>query len=264
MAMTATFTNFGGRILKENRGGTKRGYVPDPLGSTAALVDSSGAITDTWEYWPYGEVESHTGSSTTPFTFVGTLGYYRDTVSKLTYIRARFYASSIGQWASHDFEYRPGRPYQYTRRPAQIADASGLFDEKWCLAFCAPICAAEPPLCVECLSICSDASTIDEIRKKLAEIRKRRNHCEKPVSDTDCFLCPGKGGVGASKCEGCCDTLYGSDDQAQELERCQCWCDKYFSNPENNDCKPYPLPKIKKCGWESIWDLVHGSGGSTQ
>ncbi len=127
MATIAVYTNFGGHIVKENRSGTKRGYVSDPLGSTVALVDSTGASTDTWEYWPYGEVESHTGSSTTPFTFVGTLGYFRDLVSKLTYVRARFYQALLGQWMTMDPFWRLGTAYQYAgSRPVQYTDRLGL------------------------------------------------------------------------------------------------------------------------------------------
>lgn len=127
MATIAVYTNFGGRTLKENRGGTKRGYVPDPLGSTKALVDSSGAVTDTWEYWPYGEVESHTGPSATPFTFVGTLGYFKDAVSKLTYVRARFYQAFTGQWMTKDPIWPSEQAYRYAASiPILLVDPTGL------------------------------------------------------------------------------------------------------------------------------------------
>jgi hypothetical protein len=40
MAMSATYLTMNGMIVHENRGGAKRDYVPDTLGSTSALVDN--------------------------------------------------------------------------------------------------------------------------------------------------------------------------------------------------------------------------------
>jgi hypothetical protein len=56
-------------------------YVPDPLGSTVALLDNTQTQTDTFTYWPYGEERVRTGTTPTPFRFVGTAGYYRDSTS---------------------------------------------------------------------------------------------------------------------------------------------------------------------------------------
>ena len=38
MAMSATYTSFGGRLVKESRVGTIRRYVSDTLGSTGKLT----------------------------------------------------------------------------------------------------------------------------------------------------------------------------------------------------------------------------------
>ena len=45
-------------VISENRAGVKRTYVPDSLGSTLALLDNIQTKTDTWSFWPYGEVRS--------------------------------------------------------------------------------------------------------------------------------------------------------------------------------------------------------------
>ncbi len=42
MAMSVTYTNFGGHVVYENRSGTERNYERDPLGYTTALMDMSG------------------------------------------------------------------------------------------------------------------------------------------------------------------------------------------------------------------------------
>ncbi len=131
MAASVVYSTWGGQIVHENRGGVERGYVPDTLGSTIALVDSTGTITDTWKYWPYGEVSSRTGTNATPFTYIGTLGYFKDLVSKLTYIRARFYQSLIGQWMTTDpigpLMMMSGNYYAYSiGAPTSQVDSDGL------------------------------------------------------------------------------------------------------------------------------------------
>lgn len=111
--MTVTYTVFGGEVVSENRGGVKRDYIPDTNGNTIALIDENQNVTDTWEYWPFGEVKARTGSNPTPFTFAGTLGYFKDAVSKLTYVRARYYAATAGRWTTVD-PYWPRQPaYAY-------------------------------------------------------------------------------------------------------------------------------------------------------
>ena len=121
------YSHFNGRLVHEDRGGVERGYVPDPLGSTVALVDEDGGITDEWTYWPYGEVSSHKGSSTTPFTFVGMLGYFKDLVSSLTYVRARFYQAFTAQWMTVDPMQSVIHTYSYASlSPLTQTDPSGL------------------------------------------------------------------------------------------------------------------------------------------
>ncbi len=102
MAMSVTYTTFNGQIAYENRNGTQSFYAPDTLGSTAMLLDTTGTVTDTFTYWPYGEIQEHVGSSVTPFTFVGTLGYYLDIAGSLTYIRARHYLQALCRWLTVD------------------------------------------------------------------------------------------------------------------------------------------------------------------
>ncbi len=72
MPMKVRYTSVNGEVIAENRGGVRKLYLPDPLGSTLALVDNTQTKTDTFTYWPYGEEASRTGSTPTPFRFVGT------------------------------------------------------------------------------------------------------------------------------------------------------------------------------------------------
>lgn len=99
--MKARYTVLDGEVLAEKRGGARRELVPDPLGSTVALLDSSQAITDTLAYWPYGEERSRTGATATPIRFVGTLGYYRDSTAR-SYVRARYLDRTRARWLTQD------------------------------------------------------------------------------------------------------------------------------------------------------------------
>ena len=135
MAMSVTYANFCGQIVQENRGGTQSFYVGDTLGSTAALVGTNGTVTDTWSYWPYGEVQSRTGSTGTPFTFVGILGYFQDLLDNLAYIRARFLRLALGRWQTVDPLLTLDSPYSYAAAsPAKLVDPSGLVPSggSWC------------------------------------------------------------------------------------------------------------------------------------
>jgi RHS repeat-associated protein len=137
-----TYTTLDGMILSEVRGGVERDYMPDTLGSTIALLDSSQNKTDTWTYWPYGEVRTRTGSNPTPFTFVGTLGYFADSLKRL-YVRARYLRTDLARWQTVDPLWPDESAYGYVGGlPTRNVDPSGLF---------VIITACPPPIHRECL-----------------------------------------------------------------------------------------------------------------
>ncbi len=126
MAMSVVYTTFDGELVHENRGGVSSFYAPDTMGSTVALLNSVGVVTDTYGYWPYGEIQSHVGSSQTPFTFLGTLGYYLDVVGSFLYVRARYLRQALARWQTVDRLWPRERPYGYVNSsPAQRTDPSG-------------------------------------------------------------------------------------------------------------------------------------------
>ncbi|MFN8139550.1 MAG: RHS repeat-associated core domain-containing protein [Fimbriimonadales bacterium] len=125
---TVRYTVANGEIIAEKRGGVRRSYVPDPLGSTIALLDNTQTKTDTFSYWPYGEVQSRTGTTATPFQFVGTLGYYRDATDRM-YVRARYLRPNMGRWQTVDplWPRLELRPYAYAENaPPTLRDKTGL------------------------------------------------------------------------------------------------------------------------------------------
>lgn len=98
---TVRYTVVDGEIIAEKRASVRRQYVPDTIGSTVALLDSSQTSTDTFSYWPYGEEQSRTGTTDTPFRFVGTSGYYKDNLTR-TYVRARHLNTGLGRWMTEE------------------------------------------------------------------------------------------------------------------------------------------------------------------
>jgi len=127
MAMSVVYTTINGQIVHENRGGVEAFYAPDTLGSTVALLSTTGSVTDTYTYQPYGEIVSHVGSSVTPFTFVGTLGYYLDVSGSLIYVRARYLRQALTRWQTVDPFWPDEQAYGYcSDAPAKHTDPSGL------------------------------------------------------------------------------------------------------------------------------------------
>jgi RHS repeat-associated protein len=126
---TVRYTTLNGEIVAEKRAGVRRLYQPDPLGSTVGLLDSTQTQTDTLSYWPYGEERSRTGTTATPFRFVGTRGYHRDSPTR-GYVRARCFDTATGRWLSPDplgMTGGDGNRYRYARaNPTTPTDPTGL------------------------------------------------------------------------------------------------------------------------------------------
>ena len=125
---TVRYTVAQGEVIAEKRGGVRSLYTPDPLGSTIALIDNTQTITDTWVYWPYGEVKTRTGTTATPFQYVGTQGYYHDSDGR-AYVRARYLDKAKARWLTEDSLglVPDANSYRYVNNsPVVYADASGL------------------------------------------------------------------------------------------------------------------------------------------
>ena len=72
-------------------------FLRDGLGSTLALTDSTGAISQTYTYDPYGATTT-SGESTNSFQYIG-----RETdATGLYYLRARYYDPAIDRFISED------------------------------------------------------------------------------------------------------------------------------------------------------------------
>ncbi|MBS1710048.1 MAG: hypothetical protein JSS65_15155 [Armatimonadetes bacterium] len=125
MAAKVTYTQVNGLVIAENRGGVNSFFMPDTTGSLAQTRDNAGNLTYSAEYWPFGETQSETGANASRWSFVGLLGYAKDTASML-YIRARFYRPSLGRWQTVDPKWPRYRAYRYSRNdPVGFIDTTG-------------------------------------------------------------------------------------------------------------------------------------------
>ncbi|MHB8986411.1 MAG: RHS repeat-associated core domain-containing protein, partial [Eubacteriales bacterium] len=97
-----TFYVYGlGLIGQESPGGAYRTYHFDSRGSTIALTDEIGEVTDRFLYAPYGEQIYRSGNTATPFLFSGRYGVMTD-ASDLYYMRVRYYNPVAKRFLSPD------------------------------------------------------------------------------------------------------------------------------------------------------------------
>ena len=109
----------------------------DRVGSTLALTDNSGAVTDAYAYEPYGRLIARTGTSDQPFQFVGRSGVRVEPAAGLFHMRARYYDPQTARWLSPEPLWpdllNPVRlnPYQYAmRNPLDYVDPQGTDEEQ--------------------------------------------------------------------------------------------------------------------------------------
>ncbi len=69
---------------------------------------------------------SRTGSSVTPLTFFGVLGYFQDVLSKLFYVRARLFRADLASWLKVDQLWPAELAFGYCNNsPVLLSDGSG-------------------------------------------------------------------------------------------------------------------------------------------
>jgi len=125
MAMKSSVMTMNGRIVSETRNGVRHFHAHDQLGNTIALYDDSGTMTDSYTYWPYGEVRARTGTTVNPFQFCGAWGYYKDSTGR-TYVRARTLRTDLTRWSRIDKYWPKEHAYQYANAdPISFADYMG-------------------------------------------------------------------------------------------------------------------------------------------
>jgi RHS repeat-associated protein len=110
-------------VLEMARGGKRYSYLTDGLGSTLALADESGHVSQRYSYDAFGD-PTPSGSLPNPFLYTGQMW---EPEAGLYYDRARWYEPESGQFISRN--PRPAvNPYSYVSNdPANVADPTGEF-----------------------------------------------------------------------------------------------------------------------------------------
>ena len=113
-----------GNLISQRRSGVSQFYHFDARGDTRNLTDASENVTDSKTYDAWGNVVASTGSTSTPFQFVGRKGYQADLATQCAFVRARQYHPLRGRWASLDpLGYIDGtNPYTYVGNRVIMAD----------------------------------------------------------------------------------------------------------------------------------------------
>ncbi|MBK6012831.1 SpvB/TcaC N-terminal domain-containing protein [Streptomyces sp. MBT53] len=113
----------------DDRGPATAYHLPDHLGSSTAVVDATGALTNREEYTPYGET-SFGSYARKRYRFTGR---ERDEESGLGHHHARFYASWLARWTSCDplTSGHGASSYCYvSNKPTGLVDPDGADDRK--------------------------------------------------------------------------------------------------------------------------------------
>jgi RHS repeat-associated protein len=120
-------------LIAAIQGSSASFYLSDGLGSTVALTNAAGVVTDRYRYDAFGALRSQQGSSTQPFRFAGQ---QQDTNvgGQPYYLRARYYSPTVGRFltpdpalGSHAERPQSWNAYAYVQNnPVNLVDPSGL------------------------------------------------------------------------------------------------------------------------------------------
>ena len=87
----ASYVLGGTGLISQTRSGATNYYLQDGQGSTRALTSSAGAVTDTYSYTAFGELQNQTGSTTNSYLYTGQ---QFDSLTGLYSLRARYYSTN--------------------------------------------------------------------------------------------------------------------------------------------------------------------------
>ncbi len=115
--------------MSERRGGVSKFLHSDALGTTRGITNSTQTATDGLLFDAFGMSVSRTGTTPTPFGFVGAAQYQTDADSGLQLLGHRYYDPSIGRFISQDPIQDGDNWYAYCGNdPEGCMDPEGLAD----------------------------------------------------------------------------------------------------------------------------------------
>ena len=124
-----TTYDYGTDLIRMNQNGSVYYYVQDGLGSTRALIDSSGVGRNAYTYDAFGNTVFSSGTVGNSYGFNGQLF---DATSQQYYLRARYYNPSTGRFSAQDAfagsDYSPVSLHRYLYaddNPVGLEDPTG-------------------------------------------------------------------------------------------------------------------------------------------
>jgi RHS repeat-associated protein len=119
-----------GELLSAYSGGNTSYYEPDALGSTDALLNDAGTVSDRYAYRAFGLSLLPPGPTANDFQFVGRQGYFKDPEISFYFLNNRYLDFATGRFVSEDPSgYKGGDAnlYRYVgNNPVNGIDPSGL------------------------------------------------------------------------------------------------------------------------------------------
>jgi len=156
-----------GPLISQRRGAQTRYHHFDGQGSTRALTDESGTVTDTYTYTAFGETVASTGTTANPFGYKGALGYYANPESNDVHVRRRSYVPAASRWLSTD-AFRMDQRYVYARNnPLLFRDPSGLGEIRDVPYPC------DAQICRHCLTTYPNDAVLREIMNAIHKLPKK-------------------------------------------------------------------------------------------
>lgn len=153
----ATFVTVGGQMLGEVRDGIETTYIPDPLGNLIETRNETGAVGYTAQYWPYGQIQTETGTNPSSWGYVGLQGYYRDS-DRYFQVRTREYDCLNATWTTSDLMWPKEPAYGYqSKYVLKSGDPSGM--APGLLEFLLTRPRRPGPFLVEAVKVCGNASS---------------------------------------------------------------------------------------------------------
>ena len=104
-----TVYTYGQDLISQKQGGVAHFYGHDGQGSVRFLTDSTGAVTDRYDYDAFGVTIRSAATTTNEYRYVGER---LDSALGLTYLRARYLNGAAGRFTNGDsFEGMPLEPF---------------------------------------------------------------------------------------------------------------------------------------------------------
>ena len=95
----ASYVLAGTQVVSQTRGSATSYFLQDGQGSTRALTNGAGAITDTYAYTAFGSLLDQAGNTANGYLYTGQ---QFDSLTGLYDLRARYYNPALGRFLSQD------------------------------------------------------------------------------------------------------------------------------------------------------------------